>query len=120
MHCFNHTEKEAIGICKSCQRGLCPDCATDLGHGLACAGKHEKDVNTLKTIIDQSAKIYEVTPKTRNAAPFFYGFMGSIFTGYSLLKDNGPAEFPFLLGVGFIVFAVYMYIYNKKAYARKD
>lgn len=119
MRCFYHPEKEAVGICKSCQRGLCPECATDLGHGLACAGKHEQDVNTIKTIIDQSAKIYEVTPKTRNAAPLFYGFMGAVFAGYGLLNGRGVTDFSVILGTGFIVFAVYTYVYNKKTYASR-
>ena len=119
MRCFNHPEKEAVGICKSCQRGLCPECATDLGHGLACAGKHEQEVNTLKTIIDQSARIYEVTPKTRNAAPLFFGFMGAVFAGYGLYNGGDTTDFSVVMGAGFIAFAIYNYFYNKKAYAPK-
>lgn len=119
MLCFNHPEKEAVGICKSCQRGLCAECATDLGHGLACKDKHEDQVNTLETIINQSAKIYAVTPKTRNAAPLLYGFMGSVFAGFGLLKGGGITDFSFVMGAGFIAFAVYVYVYNKKAYASK-
>ena len=119
MRCFNHPEVEAIGVCKSCQRGLCRECATDLGHGLACMGKHEEDVNTLNSILNQSAKIYAVTPKTRNAAPLFYGFMGIAFAGFGLIKGNGMTDFSFVLGLGFVVFALYIYVYNKKAYASK-
>lgn len=119
MLCFNHPEKEAVGICKACQRGLCSECATDLGHGLACKGKHEDQVNTLEMIISQSAKIYAVTPKTRNAAPLFYGFMGGVFAGFGLLNGNGVTDFLFIMGAGFIAFAIYIYVYNKKAYAPK-
>lgn len=119
MRCFNHPENEAVGICKSCQRGLCPECATDLGHGLACTGKHEEEVNTLQTIINQSAKIYAVTPKTRNAAPLFYGFMGVVFAGFGLLKGDGITDFSVVMGAGFIAFAIYNYVYNKRAYALK-
>lgn len=119
MLCFNHPEKEAVGICKACQRGLCAECATDLGHGLACKGKHETQVNTLEAIINRSAKIYAITPKTRNAAPLFYGFTGAVFAGFGLLKGNGFADFSFVLGAGFVAFAIYIYVYNKKAYASK-
>ena len=119
MRCFNHPEVEAIGVCKSCQRGFCRECAADLGHGLACMGKHEEDVNTLNSILNQSAKIYAVTPKTRNAAPLFYGFMGIVFAGFGLIKGNGMTDFSSVLGLGFVVFALYIYVYNKKAYAPK-
>ena len=119
MICFNHHEKQAVGICKSCQRGLCPECATDLGYGIACKDKHETQVTTLDTITNQSAKIYSVTPKTRNAAPLFYGFMGAIFAGFGLMKGNGVTDLLFVIGAGFIVFAIYLYVYNKKAYAPK-
>ena len=119
MHCFNHPDQEAVGICKSCQRGLCPKCVTDLGHGLACKDKHEKEVSTIQTIVNQSAKIHATTPKTRNAAPLFYGFMGVVFAGFGLLKGHGVTDFSFVVGAGFIVFAIYTYIYNKKVYAPK-
>lgn len=119
MLCFNHPEKYAVGICKSCQRGLCGDCATDLGHGLACKGKHEEQVATLEKIINQSAKIYAVTPRTRNAAPLFYGFMGVVLIGFGLIKGSGASDFSVILGAGFLAFSIYTYIYNKKAYASK-
>lgn len=119
MHCFNHSNQESVGICKSCQRGLCHECATDLGHGLACKGKHEEEVTTLQTIVNQSAKIYAVTPKTRNAAPLFYAFMGVVFAGFGLFNGNGVTDVSVVMGSGFIAFAIYIYVYNKKAYASK-
>lgn len=120
MICFNHSENEAVGICKSCQRGLCAECATDLGHGLACKGRHEEAVNTLEKIINQSAKIYSITPKTRNATPIFYIFMGVVFAGFGLLNGRGLTDFTVILGAGFIVFGIYIAIYNKKAYEDKS
>jgi hypothetical protein len=44
MRCFNHVDREAIGFCKACCKGLCPECAVDLGFGLSCRGEHEKRV----------------------------------------------------------------------------
>ncbi|MDR2213784.1 MAG: hypothetical protein LBE21_09205 [Pseudomonadales bacterium] len=117
MRCFNHPENEAIGICKSCHRGLCANCATDLGHGLACKGKHESEVNTLHTLIGQNEKIYAAMPKARNAGPLFLGFMGTVFAGYGLFYGQGVMDLPVILGAGFIAFAIYTYFYNKKAYA---
>jgi hypothetical protein len=32
MRCFYHHDKEAVGSCKSCGKGLCPECA--VGHSM--------------------------------------------------------------------------------------
>jgi len=79
MRCFNHPQSEAVGLCKSCSKGLCSACAADLDHGLACKGKHEEAVQILNGLVARSAKVYSVTPKSRFIAPLFYGFMGLIF-----------------------------------------
>ena len=117
MLCFNHPDRQAIGVCRACQRGICKECTADLGHGLACKGKHEADVENLEHIVRQSARIYAVTPKTRNAAPLFFGFMGVVFAVFGFIQGRGVTDFAFLLGVGFIAFAIYSYVYNKRAFA---
>lgn len=48
MKCFNHNEIDASGQCKHCYKGLCKKCVTDLGHGLACKGVHEAEVEKIK------------------------------------------------------------------------
>lgn len=45
MKCFYHPETEAVGLCKNCQRGLCPQCLTEYKHGLACKGRCEAVVS---------------------------------------------------------------------------
>jgi hypothetical protein len=47
MNCFYHPTVVAVGTCKSCNKGLCPECAADLGKGLACKGHCENDVKGL-------------------------------------------------------------------------
>ena len=48
MKCFNHLNDDAIGTFKHCRKGLCHECAADLGHGLACKNQHEEAVNSLE------------------------------------------------------------------------
>jgi hypothetical protein len=120
MQCFNHPEKSAIGICKSCQRGLCSDCATDLEHGLACKNHHEKQVEELNSLISRNTKINKVAPKARYALPFLYLFMGLVFAGFGYFEGDGITGSGFILGCGFIVFGIYFYIYNKQVYRTLD
>lgn len=47
MNCFYHPTAVAVGTCKSCNKGLCRECAVDLGKGLACKGRCEEDVKAV-------------------------------------------------------------------------
>ena len=51
MKCFYHRDIEAVGICKSCNRGLCGDCAAEIGEGLACKGRCEDTVAKLLSLL---------------------------------------------------------------------
>jgi hypothetical protein len=104
MKCFYHTGQDAVGTCKSCDKGLCPDCAVDLGKGLACRDRCEADVRSMIALIDTNI---EVLPKgadvMRNmrkntfVSAVFFGSMGVMF----LLLDiiTGPTYVMGGLGV---------------------
>ncbi len=121
MKCFNHPERNAIGTCKACNKGLCHECATDLDHGIACKNKHEKEVNDVKMIIDKSTKIYNEAPKNTLIAPLFYLFMGFVFSWFGYTSKGGVTDLPFIMGIGFIIFGIIVLIrnraiFNKNAY----
>ncbi len=120
MHCYNHPETPAIGICKACQRGLCHACAHDLGHGLACKDRHEKEVNTLTRLVQDSEKIYASAPKNALIAPVFYSFMGLVFAGFGLTEDNPMRPFMLLLGSGFLAFAVVIFLRSRTLYRKNQ
>ncbi|MCX4030519.1 hypothetical protein H0A36_26965 [Endozoicomonas sp. SM1973] len=110
MKCFNH-EVDAVGICKHCQRALCKDCCQDLEFGLACKGIHETNVEMLNSLIENNKRAYESQPKATIFGPLFYVFMGLVFSYYGYQK--GLDSLPFILGSGFIVFGVSLFIFNK-------
>lgn len=43
MKCFNYSEIDAVAICKSCGRGLCPQCVMEVGP--SCSGKDRCEAN---------------------------------------------------------------------------
>ncbi len=59
MNCFNHTEVAAVGICKSCYKGLCPECAIELTDGIACANSCASKVEELNTAIEQNKALHK-------------------------------------------------------------
>jgi hypothetical protein len=56
MNCFRHGDRVAVGICKSCGKGLCPECAVCRTNGLACKGECEARVDLLNRIVDNNAR----------------------------------------------------------------
>jgi hypothetical protein len=36
MRCYNHRDKDAIGVCKNCGRGLCVQCAREVDGSVVC------------------------------------------------------------------------------------
>jgi hypothetical protein len=58
MNCYRHQSLSAVGTCKTCNKGLCPDCAFDVGNGLACRGQCEAKVSELNQMWERSARIY--------------------------------------------------------------
>ena len=120
MNCFNHMDISAVGTCKACSKGICSDCATDMGHGLACKGVHEEMVETYNTIIQGNAKVYKNAGTNTLIGPLFYLFMGLIFAGFGFFSNKGVAGLPFILGVGFVVFGVICFIRNKETFGNQE
>ena len=61
MKCYNHSERSAVGICKSCGKGICHECVAVLPNGLACKGMCESRVELLNQIIEKNSQTMAVT-----------------------------------------------------------
>ena len=115
MNCFNHHDRVAIGTCKACAKGLCMDCTVDLGHGLACKGKHEEVVESYNNILNFNKRTVASTPKNIYLAPVFTIIFGSAFLWY----DRERMDFLFILGCVFIVYGVVVFTRLRATYANK-
>jgi hypothetical protein len=56
VECFYHDGRQAVSSCRACLRGLCRECGTDLGRGLACRGRCEPAVRDLIATLEQSIR----------------------------------------------------------------
>ena len=118
MRCFNHPDRDAIGSCKTCCKGLCMECASDMGHGLACKNVHEQQVESLNALFLRGARIQGAVGKSKYVAPAFNIFMGLVFAGYGMTTPAGITNMLTILGLGFLVFGVLIFVTNRKAYAK--
>lgn len=57
MNCFTHDDQPAVGICISCNRGLCHECASDMPSGLACRDRCEDRVRRIGDYLNRAIEL---------------------------------------------------------------
>lgn len=117
MRCFNHSDREAVGTCKACSRGLCSECAVDLGHGLSCRGGHEATVESYRVMLDRNTKALDAAPVTVLIGPIFIVAIGLLMGVYGLISSQGTRSFAFIIGCAFTGFGVIAFVRNRSAYS---
>src|SRR6185369_14793503 len=69
MRCFYHRDKEAVGSCKSCGKGVCAECAVDLGKGLACRSRCEESARAIIELVDRNIQLSTNPAKAQLVVP---------------------------------------------------
>jgi hypothetical protein len=96
MHCFNHSSTPAVGVCKACQKGLCAECAVDVGGGIACKDSCETYVAELNEMNERNLKIYGIGKyKTRmpSSGVLLWGVLSILLwavVGYVYYRTGSP------------------------------
>jgi hypothetical protein len=112
MKCFYDPAQDAVGACKSCGKGLSVEYAVDLGKGLACKGRCEKDVRDLIELVDNnvamrgaSKKIIGGVGSSWMISSSTYFLLGCfvIYVGWQGRRD--PEPFVMVLGALFLIYA---------------
>ena len=113
MKCFNHVSADAIGTCKSCGKGLCRECFTDLGKGLACRSRCEEDVRSLIEVIDRNVRYSSESIALVRSTRQTFGFVGALFLasgalalGLGLWSDT-PMNLLTIVGVFLAAFGLF-------------
>jgi len=117
MKCYYHTEKDAVGLCKYCQRGLCEDCIAEVNEALACRDRHEEQVRAIERLNARS-----LLQSTRAASGYlrnaiFYGLVGLLFCAFGALQYRFlglQAVFFILIGVFLLYAAAANYLESRK------
>lgn len=117
MRCFYHHDLDAVAAYKNCGRGLCPDCASDVGDGLACRGRCEEEVRALNRVIARNKTAYEKTSDAYARTALFYGAVGLVFVTGGLLDWRGYGWALAPAGLIFL-FAAWLYYSTGRRYQR--
>jgi len=116
MNCFYHPTVVAVGTCKSCNKGLCPACAIDLGKGLACKDRCESDVTEVIDLINRNIQLSPTSEQlvrsasgTRYLGAAFYLSFGLLLLALATYQSyqngfQGGDLFLWGMGVLFLIF----------------
>ena len=112
MNCYIHGDIGAVGVCKSCMKGLCHECAQEVDASLSCKGSCEQRVK----LLNRQASSQSFASLFRVWLPILTIIYGS----YLSVSWSGLSGYPretglFLTGVAFIAFGVAVLIKNKLA-----
>jgi hypothetical protein len=124
MRCFYHHDKDAVGSCKSCGKGLCAECAADLGKGLACRGRCEADVQALISVIDRNIQLQPTTTRlihagasARMAGSLFCLVTGMFLLIFGLTSERGMT-FIAILGGLLLAYGLFMFFWSRRLAAQ--
>src|SRR5690349_4892083 len=79
MRCFYHPTVEAVALCKSCQRGLCPDCVAEVGLSSSCRNRCESDVLSLNELLARARAAPKTVSGINRRSAIFLILCGVVF-----------------------------------------
>lgn len=112
MHCFVHNSVEAVGICRRCAKGVCPECLVDFVTGIACKGACVDAVKALDGLVARNVR--SAGGAAIYFTPFIYFLFGISFFAWAAV---GGATFLYLLGGVFLLGAGWSF-FNIRRYQR--
>jgi hypothetical protein len=120
VNCFQHNESSGIGICKSCGKAVCRECAIEFPKGLACSIECEKDAKELVEMNERGKKLYGIGDyKTNKLAPGVWAWLWLsgvmwVIAGVSFFMLSKPDYGTAAIAVVFSIITIIVYRSSKR------
>jgi hypothetical protein len=85
MKCYVHRSDDAVGLCRSCGRGVCPDCAAEVGRALACSKRCEDDVRKVADALKRQVEMMRPIGQTFANTATAYRMVRRLLLGIGVL-----------------------------------
>lgn len=85
MKCYNHSNVEAVAVCRSCGRALCRDCVTEVGLSCSCKGRCESVVATMDDLVERGRTAYQKSSTLQQRNGIFIILLGVAFLTIALI-----------------------------------
>ena len=106
---------DAVALCKSCLRGICAECAADMGKGLACRGKCETEVASLLELQQRNKTAYQKASGSYLRMAAGMAVFGFLLSAFGILGwSGGQGLFLVVLGLFMLTFAALYFVSGRK------
>jgi hypothetical protein len=93
VQCFSHRDLAAVGICRSCGKGLCPGCAREVERGIVCSDPCADHASTQLAIVERAKRVYSIGERPRiPIASWLFGVLGAFLLGGAVLVRSGDSS----------------------------
>lgn len=120
MKCYTHTLNEAVGICKKCGKGVCPECAVDVGKGLACRDSCEVDVHAINIMEQRNKAAIQHQSRSYNISAVFMSALGIAFMLLGWFVGGSFQYLYMFMGLLFIGVSVYNLWVSRRVFSEKE
>lgn len=105
MYCYQHENQAAQGICKSCYKALCKQCAVEIEMAITCKGKCEEySTMTYQMVLANSQMIGGLRKRSKWAYHFIFegGLLLAIGLGFMAYKTGNVFDSVLMVSALFI------------------
>jgi hypothetical protein len=117
MICYNHTDKQAVAICKNCFKAICKECAIPDDNGFTCSDKCHQEIVTYHAMMEKSKTMYGLKPGRAPITTIFLLIGGVPFLCmgiFSLFNGDWFGLFMLVMGIIFLSLGIVSYINLRK------
>ena len=114
MQCFLHHDAAAVGICRTCGKGICPACARETASGIVCSDACADLADVNRQMVERARRLYSIGVKQKiPLGAWFFGIAGALALVIAvLLLWSDPNGWPIAaycggIGVLFLGFSVF-------------
>lgn len=119
MECFTHANTPAVGLCKTCGKGVCRSCVHDAGIFIACSTACEKEAADLHEMNQRGKKIYGIgVPKKLASGVIMWLLFAALFGGFGIYQSIQTQRidwFALLFGAASLCIAAVVYNRSKES-----
>jgi hypothetical protein len=113
MKCFVHRQSDAVGVCKSCSRALCPECVAEFPDGITCRGRCEQVVSGLNTLLARNMALAPSAHRIWYAYAIVMALLALMVFSLAVALKPPASIINLALGVGLLAVTVVCYRHGR-------